>query len=155
MGTLGKLVLGAVGVAAIVALFVLLRPDDTEDAASTTPDTTQAETEGETGTEESPTTTEGEEEPEPDPEPSGPRTIRLTVDSEEPEIARIEVERDERVVLVVRANVTDHVHLHGYNLMSDVAPGQPARIEFRATVPGRFEIELEDRVQQIAQLTVS
>ena len=39
--------------------------------------------------------------------------------------------------------------------MSDVAPGAPARIAFRATIPGRFEIELEDRGVQIAELTVN
>ncbi len=35
-------------------------------------------------------------------------------------------------MLVVTAEVTDHVHLHGYDLMADVAPGKPARIEFTA-----------------------
>ena len=50
--------------------------------------------------------------------------------------------------------MVDHVHLHGYDIMSDVAPGQPARIEFRATIPGQFEVELEDRVQRIAQISV-
>jgi len=46
------------------------------------------------------------------------------------------------------------VHVHGYDLMADVAPGKPARIDFTANLTGRFEIELEDRGKQIAQLTV-
>ena len=46
------------------------------------------------------------------------------------------------------------MHLHGYDLMADVGPGKPATIRFTATAPGRFEIELEDRGLQIAELEV-
>jgi hypothetical protein len=51
--------------------------------------------------------------------------------------------------------VDDEVHLHGYNLAADVAAGGVARIDFVATVPGRFEAELEQRGVQIADLTVT
>ena len=37
--------------------------------------------------------------------------------------------RTGRVVLVVRADVADHVHLHGYDVMRDVAPGKPGRLD--------------------------
>jgi hypothetical protein len=50
--------------------------------------------------------------------------------------------------------VSDHVHLHGYDIVRDVAPGRPAVIRFRATTAGRFEVELEDRGLQIAELEV-
>ena len=69
-------------------------------------------------------------------------------------IVRETVDKGDRVVLVVRSDVTDHVHLHGYDIMRDVAPGSPARLRFRATIPGRFEVELEDRGVQIADITV-
>jgi hypothetical protein len=59
------------------------------------------------------------------------------------------------VRLLVRSDVADHVHLHGYDIFRDVAPGAPARLAFRATVPGRFEVELEDRGIQIAELQVT
>ena len=59
-----------------------------------------------------------------------------------------------RVVLVVVSDVSDHVHLHGYDVMVDVAPGSPGRLPFRATVPGRFEVELEDRGILLADLEV-
>ena len=39
--------------------------------------------------------------------------------------------------------------------MRDVAPGKPARLPFKATIPGRFEVELEDRGVQIADITVT
>lgn len=152
MSLLGKLLVGAAAIAAVVVLFLVLRPDDSEETAATGPTTTSeatTETENDTGTGEEPTTTEDEPE-----EPEGPRVIRLNVQADEPDIERVDVEEGERVVLIVRADVADHVHLHGYDIMSDVAPGQPARIEFRATIPGQFEVELEDRVQRIAQISV-
>ena len=69
-------------------------------------------------------------------------------------IRRVTVARNRPVVLVVRSDVADHVHLHGYDVMRDVAPGAPAQLAFRATIPGRFEVELEDRRLQIADITV-
>ena len=69
-------------------------------------------------------------------------------------IVRKTVTKGDRVVLVVTSDVADHVHLHGYDIMRDVAAGGTARIRFRATLPGRFEVELEDRGVQIADLTV-
>jgi hypothetical protein len=39
--------------------------------------------------------------------------------------------------------------------MRDVAPGKSARLPFKATIPGRFEVELEDRGVQIADITVT
>ena len=56
--------------------------------------------------------------------------------------------------VLVRSDVEDEVHLHGYNVMRDVGPGMPARLRFRATIPGGFEAELEDRGLQIADITV-
>jgi hypothetical protein len=70
-------------------------------------------------------------------------------------IKRATVAKDKQVVLTVRADVADEVHVHGYDLMKDVAPGAPAVIAFKATIPGRFEAELEERSLQIAELTVN
>ena len=69
-------------------------------------------------------------------------------------IRRASVRRGRQVVLHVTADVPDHVHLHGYDLTADVAPAAPAQIRFRAAVPGRFEIELEDRGILIGDLEV-
>jgi hypothetical protein len=69
-------------------------------------------------------------------------------------IARATANEGDSVLVIVRSDVADHVHVHGYDLMGDVGPGSPARMQFRASLTGRFEIELEDRGQQIAQLTV-
>jgi hypothetical protein len=132
---------------AVVALAGCGSSDDV--ASPTTTDTTVTDTTTETTTTTEMTTTE--------PAPPAPTTIRITVRDGRPVggIARPSVRHDDRVVLVVRSNVADHVHVHGYDLLADVAPGRRARIAFRATIPGRFEIELEDRHVPIAELSVN
>ncbi|HSK17391.1 MAG TPA: hypothetical protein VK915_14645 [Gaiellaceae bacterium] len=149
--------LGVVVVA--VVLFVVLRPDGEDEEAEPTPAaqtgdatteeaTTDESTEDET-TEAEPTTTE----------PTGPpppTLVNLAFRNGEPVggIKRPEISKGDRVVLTVRSDVADHIHLHGYDLLADVAPGQPARIRFRANVAGVFELELEDRAVLLAELEV-
>jgi hypothetical protein len=120
---------------------------DSESADTTSTETTTAT---ETTTTESTTTTTP-------PPPPGPTEIRIVVVNGAPKggIVREKVAKGDRVVLIVRSDVTDHVHLHGYDIMRDVAPGKPARLPFKATIPGRFEVELEDRGVPIADITVS
>ncbi len=120
--------------------------DDGESAGTTSTETTTADT---TTTET--TTTETT------PPPAGPTEIRIVVVNGAPKggIVREKVAKGDRVGSIVRSYVTDHVHLHGYDVMRDVAPGKPARLPFKATIPGRFEVELEDRGVPIADITVS
>jgi nitrous oxide reductase len=61
----------------------------------------------------------------------------------------------DRVRIIVHADVSDEVHLHGYDLMSDVTPEQPARIDFVADVPGVFECELEDAGIPLFELEIA
>jgi hypothetical protein len=145
----------AVAALAIV-LFLVLRPGDEDNspdttaaAQTTTPETTTEEaTTEETTTEDAPTTTQAE--------PSGPQRVVVVVRNGQPVggVKHAEIEQDSEVLFIVRSDVSDHVHLHGYDLLADVAPGQPARIRFRATQPGVFDAELEDRVVMIAELEV-
>lgn len=145
---MNKVVLVLGGAAILVALFLVLRPDDDNDDAATPPPPPTETTTGTTTTTARTTTTR--------PEPAGPTPIRIVVRGGRVigGLERARLERGERAVLIVRADVSDHVHLHGYDIMRDVAPGAPARLPFRATIPGRFEVELEDRGLQIAQIEV-
>jgi len=90
----------------------------------------------------------------PKPPPFIPVSIELVGGAPKDGIERASVKRGQKVRLFVSADVTDHVHLHGYDLTAGVAPGKPAVIAFEATIPGRFEVELEDRGVQIADLEV-
>ncbi|SHF85490.1 hypothetical protein [Geodermatophilus nigrescens] len=55
---------------------------------------------------------------------------------------RMVVAAGERVALTVTSDVADELHLHGYDLTADLAPGTPATVEFTADLPGVFEAEL-------------
>ena len=70
-------------------------------------------------------------------------------------IVRESVHKGDRVVLVVKSDVADEIHVHGYDIMRDVTAGGTARLPFTATLPGVFEVELEDHGVQIAELTVN
>jgi hypothetical protein len=57
---------------------------------------------------------------------------------------RVPVAAGTAVTLVVRSDVADEVHVHGYDLTGDVTPDRPAELEFDATIPGVFEVELHE-----------
>ena len=144
-----KVALIAASLGLLVSLFFALQPGDDDDAASTT---TAQTTTAPASTEPPPeTTTAATTAAEPEP-------VRLdyTVSGGRPEggIARDSVSQGRIVVITVTSDVADEVHLHGYDLSADVAPGAPAVIRFTADVPGRFEVELENSGVQIAELEV-
>jgi len=57
---------------------------------------------------------------------------------------RVPVPAGEHVILVVTSDAPDELHVHGYDLGADLVPGTPATVEFDATIPGVFEVELHD-----------
>jgi ABC-type Fe3+-hydroxamate transport system substrate-binding protein len=86
----------------------------------------------------------------------GPTVVRIAVVNAAPQggIVRKTVKKGDKVVISVTSDTADEIHLHGYDLKRDVAAGGTAQIPFTATIPGRFEVELESRGVQIADLTV-
>jgi len=158
---LRRVALIAASLGLLVSLFVALRSDG-DDETATPPTTTTQEITTRQETVPLPTTESATtaEQPtvtvEPPPPASARVTIRLRVTGGQPAggIRRPKVKQGRKVVIVTTSDVADHIHLHGYDLMADVAPGRPARIRFTADTPGRFEVELEDRGVQIADLEV-
>ena len=143
-----------VAAAVVVVLFFVLREGDDEG----TPTTSVAETTTETTDESSGAAVNPNKEPKPEPPP-------------EPEVAKAEIEvkggqpvggvqeieipqGEDAVITVTTPDTTEHVHLHGYDIFADIAPGAPAKIEFKADIDGVFEMELEDSVVPIAEVTV-
>jgi hypothetical protein len=148
---MNRALIAATGIAVAVVLFLVLRPDDDDSTAQPPPP--------------APPTTPTTVSTQPPPRETGTRSVPpppavvqvpIVIRGGRPVggIRRATVARNRRVVLLVRSDVADHVHLHGYDIMRDVAPGAPGRLGFRATIPGRFEVELEDRSVQIAEITV-
>lgn len=71
-------------------------------------------------------------------------------------VREISARKGERVSITVTSpDYSGEIHLHGYDLARDVAPGKPARFEFTATQEGVFEMEVEATSTQIAGLTVN
>jgi hypothetical protein len=57
------------------------------------------------------------------------------------DVKEIKAEKDEIVRIVVSSDAPDEIHLHGYDIEKEAAPGSPARFRFRADVEGAFELE--------------
>jgi len=73
-----------------------------------------------------------------------PTTIAIVVKEGRPQggIKRPTIEKGAKVVVVVRTDAGEEVHLHGYDIEKPVTAGEPVRIPFTANLPGRFELEL-------------
>jgi hypothetical protein len=67
---------------------------------------------------------------------------------------RVKVALNSTVQLRIDSDVADEVHLHGYDKSVDVRPGHIAKLTFKATISGVFEVELESRAQRLVQLQV-
>ena len=59
-----------------------------------------------------------------------------------------------RIKLTIQSDVADEVHFHGYDVHKDVAKGGSVTFDMPATIEGRFEVELENRKQQLADVAV-
>jgi hypothetical protein len=143
----------AAGVAAVVVLFLVLQPGGDDEAApspSPTPTETASPTVEPSETESPGPTEEPTESPSPD-------AVEIEIEVEDGEVTgpgEVEVTQGERVRIVVKADVSDEVHVHGYDLTADVSPQESAAIVFRADAPGVYEVELESAGLLLLELSV-
>jgi hypothetical protein len=137
--------IGAATVALIVVLFIVLSGGDDEGSTTTTAATTSTTT----ATTAPQTTTQ--------PKPSAPEPKTITVRGAKPVggVQRLEYDKGDPVRFVVKSDVADEVHVHGYDISRDVEAGGSVRFGFEAELEGVFEVELESRKEQIAELRVS
>jgi hypothetical protein len=70
-------------------------------------------------------------------------------------IRKISVRKGETIRFRVVSDVADEIHVHGYDLKKDVPAGGSVSFAFPARFEGGFEVELESRGEQIAQLEVT
>ena len=63
--------------------------------------------------------------------------------------------KGDRIHFKVKSDVSDEVHVHGYDLMKDVKANGTIAFDFPATIEGVFEAELEGRKEQIVELRVN
>lgn len=70
-------------------------------------------------------------------------------------VQELEFEKGDEVRFRVVSDVSDEVHLHGYNIAKDVEAGGAVSFDFPANIEGVFEAELEERKEQILELRVN
>ena len=139
--------LGIAVVIAVVAVIVLSSTGgDDEQEATTGSQATATPTATATAEPDEPAETPTPE-PTDTPEPQPPLVTQGKV-------SKLEFKEGDTVRFRVRADIADEVHVHGYDLMKDVEPGETVTFSFPADITGIFEIELEDAGEQIAQLRV-
>jgi hypothetical protein len=68
---------------------------------------------------------------------------------------RVSVAKGTAVTLVVTSDVADEVHVHGYDIEKELTPGEPATLQFDATIAGVFEVELHGAGTVLLRLQVS
>lgn len=70
-------------------------------------------------------------------------------------VADLTYDQGERVRFRVTSDAAEEIHLHGYDISEEVAPGGSVTFDFPAELEGVFEVELEGQATQIAELTVN
>jgi hypothetical protein len=90
-------------------------------------------------------------------EATKPESTAIVVRNGEPVggVQELEYSAGEQVRFTVRSDVADEIHVHGYDLMKDVPAGGSVSFSFPAELEGIFEVELEGRKEQIAELRVN
>ena len=66
----------------------------------------------------------------------------------------ITVTEGDRVVLRITADSPHEIHLHGYDIEREVAPGEPSTLSFEAGLTGRFEMENHESEEVLGVLIV-
>jgi hypothetical protein len=76
-------------------------------------------------------------------EPAQPEAFRINVKGGvvDGDTQTFTVKKNDIVRIVVTSDAPDEIHLHGYDIEKEAAPGKPARFKFKANVEGAFIIE--------------
>jgi FtsP/CotA-like multicopper oxidase with cupredoxin domain len=121
------LVVAALAVAVIA--FVVAQPGDDNEPTPSPKLSTPTEPENPSGTRET--------------ERAAPGPTRISVKGGviAGDVKSIRVVKGDTVQIVVTSDVPDQIHLHGYDIEKEAAPGKPARFNFKADAEGVFELE--------------
>jgi hypothetical protein len=121
-----KFTIAGVAVVAVVILFIVLKGNDDNATTTTT----------ETG-------------------PGGIATITVKDGQPVGGVQDLTFTQGEDIRFRVDSDVSDEVHFHGYDIGKDVEAGGSVTFDVPATLAGKFEVELEEAVTQLAEITVN
>jgi hypothetical protein len=134
---------GLLGLAAAVVLFVALRDDNETTTVAPSHKAGEARQAGSGNGKEGPR-----------PKPSLPTIV---VRNGEPVggVKELSFPRGGVIRFTVESDVADEVHLHGYDVAKPVKAGGKVSFAVPAEIDGVFEVELEERVVPLAEVTVN
>jgi plastocyanin len=125
-------------VAIAIVAYIALKPDDTKNTDTTA------------GTQTTTTTAAGKK-------PPAPPVPTVNVKNGKPVggVKKITVNKGDRIRFVVNSDVSDEIHVHGFDFHKDVKAGGKVSFSFPAKMDGEYEVELEGRKEQIISLVVN
>jgi len=86
--------------------------------------------------------------------PPAPPTVRVVDAKPQGGIKKLNFNKGDQIRFRVVSDTADEIHVHGYDLMKDVAKGGSVTFSFKGSIDGRFVVELEGHGEQIAELDV-
>lgn len=149
-----RALVAVVAVVVAVVLFVVLRSSDdgseTTAVSTTTTQGTQAAQPGGGGDDAGkPQQTK----PKPPPEPEL-TTIEIEQGQPVGGVLELSVEKGDAIRLLIKSDVTDELHLHGYDVSKPIEAGGQVEYDVPATIEGVFELELENAGVPLAEISV-
>jgi hypothetical protein len=85
---------------------------------------------------------------------SGATTIEVRDAKPVGGVKTVTYKKGDTIDLTVKSDTADEVHFHGYDVAKDVEAGGSVQFKFPATIEGEFEVELEQRKEQLASVKV-
>ena len=82
------------------------------------------------------------------------RTFDLSAEGGGMSPPEISVREGDTVTLRVNSDRPMEFHLHGYDVEREVEPGRKAKLQFKADLTGRFEMEDHDSEEELGTLQV-
>ena len=143
MTTRARIALLAGFVVIAIVAYIVLKPDNTKKSDTTAQTTTVVTTPG------------GKKEVVK--KPAAPASVQINVKNAKPVggVKKIAVNKGDQVRFTVNSDVSDEIHVHGYDFHKDVKAGGQVSFSVPAKIDGEFVIELEKRGEQIASLVVN
>ncbi|RQX03983.1 hypothetical protein [Micromonospora inaquosa] len=81
-------------------------------------------------------------------------TVTIAKGRVDPPTGRITVSKGKLIRITVTSDVSDELHVHGYDVGARLPAGTPGSVEFRADQTGLFEVETHDSELVLFQLVV-
>jgi hypothetical protein len=145
----------ALAIACLLAVSLLVAGCGDDDSTPTTPTQDQATTAtgGSGGGDQQANGGKGDK-PAGEPDADVP-TIDVVGGQPEGGVQELSFDEGDDIRFIVKSDVADEVHLHGYDVMMDVEAGGQVEFDVPATITGVFEVELEESVVPLAEITVN